>query len=40
MPLNEDNEIRRILSSSRTVAVVGASDKPWRDSNADIACLP
>jgi len=32
MPIDDDNEIRQILTSSRTIAVVGASDKPWRDS--------
>lgn len=33
MPVDDDNEIKRILTSSHTIAVVGASDKPWRDSN-------
>jgi hypothetical protein len=29
----EDSEIRRLLSEARTIAVVGLSDKPERDSN-------
>ena len=33
MPLVEDNErIRQILLNARTIAVVGLSDKPFRDS--------
>ena len=34
MPLTQDNEIRDLLSSVRTIAMIGASDKPNRDSNA------
>jgi len=33
MPLVDDDEgLRAILGSARTIAVVGLSDKPWRDS--------
>ena len=34
MPIDDDRTIRKILQESRTVAVVGASSKPWRDSNS------
>ena len=33
MPVEDDKRLREILASSKTVAVVGASDKPYRDSN-------
>jgi predicted CoA-binding protein len=33
MPI-EDDAIRKILREAKTVAVVGASVKPWRDSNS------
>ncbi len=33
MPIEDDVEIREILTSARTIAVVGASGKPWRDSH-------
>ncbi len=33
MPVTDDNEIKVLLSSARTIAVIGASEKPWRDSN-------
>jgi predicted CoA-binding protein len=32
--LSSDDDIRRLLIESRTIAVVGASPKPWRDSGA------
>ena len=32
--ITQDNDIRSILSSSKTIAVVGASPKPWRDSGS------
>lgn len=33
MPIHSDNEIRAILTSVKSIAVVGASNKPFRDSN-------
>ncbi len=32
--ITEDSEIRSILTLSKTIAVVGASPKPWRDSGS------
>jgi predicted CoA-binding protein len=34
MPIGDDDAIREILKRAKTVAVVGASVKPWRDSNS------
>ncbi len=34
MPLEDDKAIYALLKSAKTIAVVGASDKPWRDSNS------
>lgn len=34
MPLQDDAVIASVLRSSRTIAVVGASPKPWRDSGS------
>jgi uncharacterized protein len=33
MPIENDDEIRNILKSAKTIAVIGASEKPYRDSN-------
>lgn len=33
MPIENDRKIRALLETARTIAVVGASNKPWRDSN-------
>jgi predicted CoA-binding protein len=33
MPIGDDNVIREILSNAKTIVVIGASVKPWRDSN-------
>ncbi|MBN1397750.1 MAG: CoA-binding protein [Bacteroidetes bacterium] len=33
MPIEDDKKIREILSGSKTIAVVGASNKPLRDSH-------
>ncbi|MBI5464958.1 MAG: CoA-binding protein [Ignavibacteriales bacterium] len=32
MPIENDKIIKEILEESKTIAVVGASPKPWRDS--------
>jgi predicted CoA-binding protein len=34
MPIEDEETIREILTAARTIAVVGASEKPWRDSNS------
>jgi predicted CoA-binding protein len=34
MPIHDSDGIRKILQEARTIAVVGASPKPWRDSNS------
>jgi predicted CoA-binding protein len=34
MPIEDDDAIRKILKEAKTIAVVGASEKPWRDSNS------
>jgi uncharacterized protein len=39
MPLESDDEIRDLLSSVRTIALVGASDDPRRPSNEVMARL-
>ena len=33
MPVEDENAIRTILTAVKTIAVVGASSKPYRDSN-------
>ncbi|WP_151954795.1 CoA-binding protein [Sphingomonas sp. EC-HK361] len=39
MPLTTDDEIRDLLTSTRTIALVGASDRPERASNGVMAAL-
>jgi len=34
VPIEDENEIALILKNSKTIAVVGASPKPWRDSGS------
>lgn len=33
MPISSDKDLQTLLKTARTIAVVGASDKPWRDSH-------
>lgn len=37
--IDSDDEIRDILEGAATIALVGASPKPWRDSNGIMAML-
>ena len=39
MPLENDDEIYELLASTRTIALVGASDDPGRPSNGVMARL-
>ncbi len=39
MPLTTDDEIRELLTSARTIALVGASDKPDRASHGVMGAL-
>jgi uncharacterized protein len=34
MPLEDDQQIESLLRTTKTIAVVGASPKPWRDSGS------
>ncbi|MCI0706068.1 MAG: CoA-binding protein [Ignavibacteriae bacterium] len=34
MPIHDEHTIKQILEQSKTIAVVGASPKRWRDSNS------
>jgi predicted CoA-binding protein len=34
MAIEDDGAIGKILKEAKTIAVVGASEKPWRDSNS------
>jgi hypothetical protein len=34
MPIDDDDVIRKMLREAKTIAVVGAWVKPWRDSNS------
>ncbi len=34
MPIEDDRIVERILRKAKTIAVVGASPKPWRDSGS------
>ena len=33
MPIEDDSKIKQILEDAKVIAVVGASTKPWRESN-------
>src|SRR3546814_17265484 len=39
MPLTNDDDIRALLASTRTIAMIAASDRPERDSNHVMAFL-
>jgi predicted CoA-binding protein len=39
MPLTRDEDIRTLLENARTIALVGASDRPSRPSYGVMACL-
>ena len=34
MPLSSDSDLQSLLASTRSIAVIGASPKPWRDSGS------
>jgi len=37
--IDSDDDLKAILKSSKTIALVGASPKPWRDSNSIMSIL-
>ncbi|RIA37525.1 hypothetical protein DFR49_3411 [Hephaestia caeni] len=39
MPITNDDDIRALLAGTRTIAMIGASDRPDRDSNHVMAFL-
>ncbi len=39
MPIEDDEVVRQILKDAKTIAVIGASTKPWRDSNSNMKFL-